>query len=109
MESEDMNWSKVIKKIEELEARVKKLESIPQARKCELCGHTTFEQFVPYSWGNSALEDTTKTHEICPSCARNEYTFEEKMRKEEEWRTFAVKPKSRNQTDKLGIHELKDN
>ena len=38
------------RKISELEARIVELEKRPTARYCELCGHTTFQKFVPFKW-----------------------------------------------------------
>ena len=39
------------RKISELEARIVELEKRPQAKYCELCGHTTFQKFVPFRCG----------------------------------------------------------
>ena len=88
----------VIAKNTELNERLEKLEKKPQARKCELCGKTTLEEFVRHSWQNG------KEYEICPECAKVEYAFEEKMRKDTEWRKQS-KLRSTLATNDMGIRK----
>ena len=71
------------RKISELEARIVELEKRPQAKFCELCGHTTFQKFVPFRW-----EKKGKEFEICPKCARLESKQVERAKQEKDWKGF---------------------
>ena len=68
------------RKISELEARIVELEKRPTAKYCELCGHTTFQKFVPFKW-----EKKGKQFEICPKCARLESRNIERAKQEKDW------------------------